>query len=33
MNIRPYREADAVAVGRLIEATYRRFNLSHADPP
>jgi len=32
VKIRPYREADTIAVGRLIESTYRRFNLSHADP-
>lgn len=32
MKIRNYREADAVAVGRLIATTYRKYNLSHTDP-
>jgi len=32
VNIRPYRDRDAVAVGRLIAETYRTFNLGHADP-
>jgi len=32
MKIRTYREEDAPAVGRLIAATYREYNLSHADP-
>ncbi len=32
MRIRPYQEEDAKAVGRLIAATYRTYNLSHADP-
>ena len=32
VRIRAYREQDAIPVGRLIFRTYRRFNLSHADP-
>jgi len=32
MKIRQYRESDALAVGRLIATTYRKYNLSHADP-
>ena len=32
MRIRPYREKDAIVVGRLIAETYRTYNLSHADP-
>lgn len=32
MRIRRYREADAIAVGRLIADTFRRFNLSYASP-
>ncbi|MBU1049618.1 GNAT family N-acetyltransferase [Candidatus Bipolaricaulota bacterium] len=31
MRIRDYQDADAPAVGRLISATYREYNLSHAD--
>ncbi len=32
MNIRVATQADAPAIGRLIAATYRTYNLSHADP-
>lgn len=32
ITIRPYREADAESVGRLIAATYSKFNLSFAAP-
>jgi GNAT superfamily N-acetyltransferase len=32
MKIRDYRDADAPAVGRLIAETFRKYNLSHADP-
>ena len=32
MRIRKYRQADAAAVGRLICETYRKYNLSHANP-
>lgn len=32
MEIRQYREDDAPAVGRLIAETFRKYNLSHADP-
>ncbi|MFC2082526.1 GNAT family N-acetyltransferase [Candidatus Bipolaricaulota bacterium] len=32
MKIRNYRNTDAPAVGRLIAETYRKYNLSHADP-
>ena len=31
-TIRPYREADAEPVGRLIADTYSQFNLSFASP-
>jgi GNAT superfamily N-acetyltransferase len=32
ITIRPYRDADAPAAGRLIADTYREFNLGFADP-
>ncbi len=32
MRIRDYRDDDSPAVGRLIAETFRRYNLSHADP-
>jgi len=32
MKIRQYRDVDAPAVGRLIAETFRKYNLSHADP-
>jgi GNAT superfamily N-acetyltransferase len=32
IRIRPYRESDAVSVGRLIADTYSKFNLSFAPP-
>jgi len=32
IRIRAYREADALAVGRLIQETFRTFNLSYAAP-
>ena len=32
LTIRPYRESDAAAVGRLIADTYSQFNLAFASP-
>jgi GNAT superfamily N-acetyltransferase len=32
IRIRPFRETDAAAVGRLIADTFREFNLSYAPP-
>jgi putative acetyltransferase len=32
ITLRPYQESDALAVGRLIAATYRDFNLTFAPP-
>jgi GNAT superfamily N-acetyltransferase len=32
VRIRPFRQADAAAVGRLIADTFREFNLSYAPP-
>lgn len=32
IRIRPYRDKDAVAVGRLIADTFRELNLSYASP-